>query len=120
MKRMAIAAVVVATLELLNAGVELVAGGFASRDSLSQLTLGLVLLCTTGLLIAGVSLLRQGHAAVPLARIAAVGCFASFAFIGLARPVLSGLGMLIGLGFSLILLVFLTVGGGGRPSAMST
>lgn len=120
MKRMAIATIVVSAFELLNTAIELQAGGWTGRDSLSQLTLGLVLLSTLVLLIAGVSLVRRGHAAVPFARVAAVECVASFAFIGYSRPVLSGLGMLVGLGFPIVLLIYLSLGGRGRPSAATT
>lgn len=116
MKRMAIAAIVVATFELLNAGSELQSGGISGRDSLAQLTLSLVLLSTVLLLFAGITLMRRGQAAVPLARIAAVCCLASFAFIGHSAPVLSGLAMLAGLGFPALLLLYLFIGGRGQSA----
>lgn len=116
MKGMAIVAVIVAAFELINTSAEIQAGGFAGRDLLSQLSLALVLVCALGLLIAGVSLLRRGQAAVPFARMAAVGCLASFALIGLTRPVLSGLGMLVGVGFPITLLIFLFINQGRGPA----
>lgn len=116
MKRMAIAAIVVAVFELLNTGTELRAGGFAGRDSLAQLALSLVVVSMALLLVAGIGLVRRGQSAVPLARIAAVGCLASFAFIGHSAPMLSGLAMLAGLGFSAVLLLYLFIGGRGSAA----
>ena len=109
MKAMAILALLAGVFETLNVGVELKAGGFVSRDLLSQLTLILVMLSTVSMLACGVALLRRGQRATVLARLAGLACVVAFAFIGIARPVLSALGMLVGIGFPVALLVFLLV-----------
>jgi hypothetical protein len=106
-KTMAIVAVLVAAFELVNTAAEVKMGGFAGRDPLAQAAIVAAMLAMLGLLAAGVGLLRRGRAAEPLARLAATGCLASFAFIGLARPMLSILAMLAGIGFPLALLAWL-------------
>jgi hypothetical protein len=109
MKTMAILAMLVGAVELLNTGVELNAGGFVGRDLLSQVTLVLVILSAILLVACGIALLRRGQGAIVLARLTGVACLGAFAFLGLARPQLSGLAMLLGIGFPLALLLFLLI-----------
>jgi hypothetical protein len=109
MKAMALLAMLVGALEVVNTGVELNAGGFVSRDLLSQVTLVLVVLAAVLLAACGIVLLRRGQRAIVLARLAGLACLGAFAFLGIARPVLSVFAMLMGIGFPLALLVFLVV-----------
>jgi hypothetical protein len=116
-KAMAIVAVLVAAFELVNTSAELQSGGFAGRDVLSQTAIVVAILAVLALLVSGIGLLRRGRAATPLARIAAVGCLGSFAFVELARPMFSMLAMLAGIGFPVALLVWLFVSRGRGTAA---
>lgn len=117
MRGFALVSMLVAAFELINAAVEVQGGGFSGRDALSQATLVVTMLSMVALFVAGFRLMRAGREAAPLAAMAAAACIASFAFIGLARPVYSVFSMLVGIGFPITLLVWLMVNGRGAPAA---
>ncbi|MEP6619761.1 MAG: hypothetical protein ABJE47_10605 [bacterium] len=120
LRKFGLAAVLVAAFEVLNTAAEVQAGGFAGRDVLSQAGIVVTMLTMTALLVSGIGLVRGRRAAAPSAGIAAAGCIASFAFIGVVRPMLSVLAMLAGIGFPVALLLWLLVnrGRGASPAQM--
>lgn len=109
MKAMAVLAMLVGAFEALNTGVEAAAGGFGIRDLLSQAALVLVVWSSVLLLACGIALLRRAQRAIALARLAGLAGVGAFVLIAIARPMLSGLAMLLGIGFPVALLVFLLV-----------
>jgi hypothetical protein len=112
MKAMAIVAMLVGGVDALNALAEARASGFGGHDALSQVGLALAILAGAVMLAAGIALLRRGRDAASLANLAGIGAICVFAFIGLARPMLSGFAMLLGIGFPVALLIFLFAGRG--------
>jgi hypothetical protein len=106
MKTMAIVAMLVGAVEMLNSLIEGVAGGL-HRDGLQLLSVVLCMLGGVVLVVAGVVMLRRGARARTQALGAAAACLAAFAIIARAAPVMSGLTMLLGLGFPIVLLAFL-------------
>jgi hypothetical protein len=106
MKTMGIVAMLVGAVEMLNSLIEGVAGGL-HRDGLQLLSVVLCMLGGVVLVVAGVAMLRRGALATTQALGAAAACLAAFAIIALAAPVMSGLAMLLGIGFPIVLLAFL-------------
>ena len=106
MKTMAILAVLVGAVEMLNSLIEGVAGGL-HRDGLQLLSVALCMAGGVVLVVAGVAMLRRGRRATPQALGAAAACLVAFAIIGIAAPVMSGLSMLLGIGFPIVLLAYL-------------
>jgi hypothetical protein len=116
MKTMAILATLVGAVEILNSLIEGVGGGL-HRDGLQLLS---VVLCMIGglvLVTAGVAMLRRGARARTHALGAAAACLVAFAVIALAAPVMSGFAMLLGIGFPIVLLLFL-FGRRGRDTTL--
>jgi hypothetical protein len=107
MKPMAVVAMMVGAFEVFNTLAEVQGGGFTNRDAMSQAGLLLAISFAVLLLAAGGDLVRRGRRAMSLAAAAGLGCLCAFAFVGLARPVLSVFSMLLGIGFPIVLLVFL-------------
>lgn len=112
MMPMAILAVLVGAMEVVNTLVEVTAGGLSNRSALALAALALAILAGGALLVAGVALLRRAPRSVVGARIAAVTCIATFALIGLLQPMLSALALLLGIAFPIALLIFLAMGRG--------
>jgi hypothetical protein len=107
MKPMAILAVLIGALEIVNAVAEGWAGGVVNHDGYS-LAAGVMGAVAGALLVAsGTALLRRSTAAAAWARGAASTCLVMFLVIGLMTPRLSILALLLGIGFPLALLLFL-------------
>lgn len=119
MRGLAVVAVLVGAFEVHNTFAEIGAGGFGSRDVVAQAGLILALLSVLALAVAGVALLRAGRAATRFARVAAACCIASFAFIGLTRPSLSVLAMILGIGFPVLLLGWAMMSGRNTPASVA-
>ena len=119
MRGLAVVAVLVGAFELFNTFTEIRAGGFNSRDALAQAGLVLALISMIALAAAGVALLRSGRAATRFAQVAAACCIASFAFIGLTRPSLSVLAMILGIGFPVLLLGWAMMSGRNTPASVA-
>lgn len=107
MKPMAILAILIGAIEAVNALAEGWAGGLVNRDGSSLAALTFAVAAGVLLVVAGVQLLRRSHAAMALARGAAVACLAVFVIITLAKPMLSVFSTLLGIGFPIALLLFL-------------
>ena len=113
MKTMGILAIIVGLLETANASFEVFVGtGY-------PFAAGIIGVCGGALLfLTGSMLLRRGRSAATPALASAVACLAIFAIIGPVMKVMSIASTLLGVGFSLALLVFLFVSS-RRPSAPS-
>ena len=109
MKPMAILAVLIGALELLNALVE----GWAGRGNVADgswlvgVTLGVV--ASALLMGAGIGLLRRGRSAASWARMAAIACLTAFVLIRVVEPWMSIASMILGIGFSIGLALFLFI-----------
>lgn len=111
MKTMGMLAIIVGLLEAANASFEVFAGsGYPFAAGILGVCGGVLLAVT------GVMLLRRGRNAATLALTSAVACLAIFALIGPVMGVMSIASTLLGVGFSLALLVFLFVGGRRRST----
>jgi hypothetical protein len=107
MKPMAILAVLIGALEVVNAAAEGWVGWTTYRDGYS-LAGGVMGAVAGALLVAsGIALLRRSPGAAAWARGAASTCLVMFLVIGLVTPRLSILALLLGIGFPLALLLFL-------------
>lgn len=116
MKTMAILAVVIGAIVVLNASIEGWSGGIMSHDPSSLLAGALGLVGGIGVLIAAVAILRGSRSAAILAQAAAVLCFAAFALALGAAPRFSIFANILGFGFPIALFVFARFGGGqGTP-----
>lgn len=107
MRPMAILAVVVGGLEVVNALTEAWAGGIRNGDGYSLAWGLLVALVGVMLVVAGIALLRRTRAAVAWARGAAVSCLALFATMHMAQPRLSIFATMLGIVFPVALLIYL-------------
>ncbi|HEX6966421.1 MAG TPA: hypothetical protein VF166_11515 [Gemmatimonadaceae bacterium] len=107
MKVMAVLAVVVGALEILNTLVETFAGGLAGRSGGSLLALALAVLAPALLLLSGVALLVRPRRTATLARGAALICLVVFAAIATLQPIFSVASTVLGIGFPIVLLLFL-------------
>lgn len=106
MKTMAILAMLVGAVEVINSLIEGVGGGL-HRDGLQLLSVVLCLVGGAVLVVAGIAMLRRGVRATSTALGMAAACLVAFVVIGLAAPVMSGFSMLLGIGFPIALLAFL-------------
>jgi hypothetical protein len=107
MRPMAILAIVIGAIEAINALTEGWAGGFVNRGALSLAALTFAVAAGVLLVAAGVQLLRRSPGAAALARVAVVTCVVVFAFITLTKPLLSIFSIILGIGFPIVLLLFL-------------
>jgi len=106
MKTMAILATLVGVLEVVNSLIEGVAGWpHADAPWMSSVALGV--LGGIVLMVAGVVMIRRGARAASQALGMAAACLVAFVLIGFVAPVMSGLAMLLGLGFPVVLVLFL-------------
>lgn len=108
MKTMGILTAVIGALEIVNSAIEGVGGGL-HRPALQLLAVVLGVVGGVALMGAGIALIRRGPLASAHAIGAAVACLVAFAVIGLTAPIMSGFGMLLGIGFPIVLLVLLFV-----------
>jgi hypothetical protein len=114
MKTMAMLAILVGVLEAAAAMSELWAGGVVNHDTVSAIVSGLAVLAALLLAAAGVMLLRGRPGASAWAQGAAVICLVVFGAV--ARVRLSVAATLLGVVFPLVLLVYLRMASGRRPS----
>lgn len=117
MMAMAILAILVGALELAGGLGEAVVGGMVDRQPYPLVggTMGAV--AGALLLAAGIALLRRSPGAAALARGAALTCIPVYVFIGFVKPLMGVFALLLGLGFPLLLLLYLywSGGHGARP-----
>lgn len=106
MKTLGIVTMVIGALEVLNSLIEGIGGG-VHRPALQLLSVALGVGGGVALIAGGLALARSG--ARGRALVAAAVCLTAFIIIGLAAPVMSGAGMLLGIDFPLVLLVILFV-----------
>lgn len=104
MKAMAILATLVGALEVVNSLIEGVAG-WPHRDAAWTSSVVLGVLGGVVLMLAGIAMLR-GRAA-SRALVLGATCLLAYALIAIIAPVMSGLGMLLGIGFPILLMAFL-------------
>jgi len=107
MMPMGILAIMIGALQVAGGLQEAWVGGMLRSQSWPLMggTMGTV---AGGLLFAaGVALLRRSPGAAQLARGAATTCMAVFVLIGFVKPLAGGLAVLLGIGFPIVLLLFL-------------
>ncbi|MEO8561872.1 MAG: hypothetical protein ABI601_07345 [bacterium] len=107
MRRMAILAVLVGLIEVLNASLEGRAGRMNGGDAYSFIGVALGVCAAILLIVAGVALFRRGWSAAGWARVAAIGCAALVVSIRVVQPWMSIFATLLGIGFPIALLLFL-------------
>ena len=120
MKAMAVLAMLIGSFQGFNGMREATAIDFSRRPGLEQAGLALAILSSVFLVVAGVALLRRGSNAGGLARAAAIATLCSFAFVGVATPMLSILAMLLGTVFPAAMLVYLFMNRGAGPARPAT
>ena len=116
MKPMAIVAVLIGTLELVNALIEGLAGGFATSP------VGATLAAIAGVLlvVAGIGLLRGSSRATIWPRSAVIVCLVLFVIASTYHSQLSIFSRLLGIGYTLAFLIYLTgTRGSGPKTAVS-
>jgi hypothetical protein len=116
MMTMAILALLVGAMEVMNTLIEVAAGGIGSRSALALTAILLAILAGMAMFVAGISMLRHTPRAPFLARTAAVTCLVVFALIALLVPLLSMFSLLLGTAFPVALLIFLATDRGRRES----
>ena len=117
MKTMAILAILIGTLEVVNSAAEAVVGGFVLHGGYS-LAAGSVAAAAGGLLVASaIAMLRGSKGATALAQGSAIACLGVFALIAALHPIFSVLATMLGVGFPVALLVYLRVTQGRGPAA---
>jgi uncharacterized membrane protein (UPF0136 family) len=117
MKTMAIVAMLVGALTIVNASVEGWIGGLGNNDPQSLLAGGLGVLAGVSMLLAGWLLVRRSAHALTRAQVAAAACLAAFVLILLISPRLSIFANILGIGFPLLLVAYVQVQRSrGRPT----
>lgn len=117
MKTMAILAILVGALEVVNSVAEAVVGGFVLHGGYS-LGVGCIAALASALLVASaVAMLRGAKGAAALAQGSAIACLAIFALVAALHPIFSVLATILGVGFPVALLVYLRVTQGRGPGA---
>ncbi|MEO5816802.1 MAG: hypothetical protein ABIT20_16125 [Gemmatimonadaceae bacterium] len=114
---MAILSILIGAFELVNGLVEGRAAAATGLDGASIIVVALVVIAGVLLLAAGVAEATRSTRAPTLALGAAVTCLAVFVLIGLVLPRMSILSMMLGIGFPIVLLLFLRFGR-GQPARM--
>ena len=117
MKPMATAALVIGGIQIANALAEARAAYASSGGDASMSGVALGLAAAVMLIVAGIALLRRTPRATTWARLSAVACVAVIVFIRLTQPWMSYFGMLLGIGFPIVLLLVLQLSGRQGPSA---
>lgn len=106
MKGMAILAVLIGVLEVANSLIE-GAAGWPHGDAPWVTSVVLGILGGVVLVAAGVMMLRRGAHATSRALAMGGACLVAFVLIALVAPVMSGLAMLLGIGFPIVLMAYL-------------
>jgi hypothetical protein len=119
MKPMAILAVLVGALVALNALVEGYSGGMVNGDGYSLMWGVLGVVGGVLLSVSGIALLRQARAATAWAGGAAITCLVVFVLMAFVHPRMSVFANLLGIGFPIVLLIFLRRGRGTSGPIMA-
>jgi hypothetical protein len=109
---MAILSILIGSIEVVNGLVEGRAAAALGLDGASITVVALVVIAGVLLLAAGVAEAARSTKAPTLALGAAITCLAVFVFIGLVLPRMSIFSMILGIGFPIVLLLFLRFGRG--------
>lgn len=116
MRTMAVFAVLIGLFELVGAVTEGWAGGIADHDRVSLAAGAMGVFASLALLGAGVALLRRTRGAPAQAAIAASVGLVTFVLMTFLTPRMGVAATGLGIGFPLVLLIFLGVRGRGGPS----
>ena len=115
---MAILAMLVGGAEIVNSLIEAFYGGSGNGGTYS-LVVGLMGAAVGVLMVAcGVGLIRGASRAETFARISAIACLAVFVGVRAIQPVFSIFASMLGIGFPIMLLVFLRLRGRGSSRPM--
>ena len=118
---MAILAMVIGAVEIVNCAVEGWVGGIVNGDSYSLLVGALGIMAGSLILASGIALQRRTASAARLARVAAVVCLAVFLLIGVVHGRMSIFATLLGTAFPIVLLVYVHTsrGRGAQPPMLA-
>jgi hypothetical protein len=109
MKTMAILAILIGAMEVVNSMSEAWAGGIVRHGGYSLAGGAIGALAGALLVASAVALLRRTPGSAALAQGAALTCLAVFVVIALVRPMFSIFATMMGIGFPIALLLFLRV-----------
>jgi hypothetical protein len=115
-KPMAILAILVGAAEAVNAMAEGWFGGIVNHAGYSLAGGAMGTVAGVLLVAAAIALLRRSPGAVAFAQAAAIACLAVFVSVRLLRPMFSILSTMLGIGFPIVLLLFLRWSRGRGPS----
>jgi hypothetical protein len=107
MKTMATLAILIGAIEVLNSLGEAWAGGIVHHGWPSLVGGAVGVLAGALLAASAIALLRRSPGATALATGAAITCLAVFALVALLRPMFSIFSTILGIGFPIVLLLFL-------------
>lgn len=118
-KTMAILAILIGAVEATNALVEGRAASAAGLDGSSIVAVTLAVVAGVLLLASGIAQSVRSTKAPMLSLSAAITCLAVFTLVGIVLPRMSIFSTILGIGFPIVLLLFLRLGGGqpGRATA---
>jgi hypothetical protein len=109
MKTMAILAILIGAIEVANSLGEAWAGGIVRHGGSSLMGGAVGMVAGALLAVSAIALLRRSPGAVAFAQGAAITCLAVFVVIALVRPMFSIFATMLGIGFPIVLLLFLRV-----------
>ncbi|MDB4913378.1 MAG: hypothetical protein JWM95_1022 [Gemmatimonadetes bacterium] len=117
MKTMAILAMLIGTLEVVNSMVEGYLGGVVNHGGASLMGGAVGIIAGALLFASAVALLKGSPSAGTLARSAAVTCFAVFLGVALVQPMFSIMATALGIGFPVVMLLYLAMSGSRGASS---
>jgi hypothetical protein len=121
MKTMAILAILVGAIEVVNSMVEGWFGGIVNHAGSSLVGAAVGVAAGALLVAAAIALLRRSPGAAVLATGAAIACLAVFVLVALVRPMFSIFADILGIGFPIAMLLFLRgARGKGNSAPMMT
>ena len=119
MRTMAILAILVGVMEVVNSAAEAVVGGMILHSGFS-LVAGAAAAAAGGLLVASaIALLRETAGAAALAQGSSIACLAVFGLVAALHPLFSVIATLLGVGFPIAMLLYLRMAPRQGPSAPS-
>jgi hypothetical protein len=107
MKTMAILAMLIGTMEIVNSMAEAWVGGIVLHGGYSLAGGAMGAVAGALLVASAIALLRRASGAAVLAQRAAISCLAVFVLIALWRPIFSVFATMLGIGFPIALLLYL-------------
>lgn len=118
---MAVLAMVIGAIEVVNTAVEGWMGGVVNGDSYSLLVGALGIVAGVLILASGIALQRRTASAAGLAQVASIVCLGVFLLIGVPRGPMSIFATLLGTAFPVALLLYvrLSSGRGAKPPMMA-